>query len=229
MEAKILFVEDEITLAEIVKENLLTQGFEVFHEADGNKAIALFDMHKPDLCILDVMLPGKDGFKLAQELKSLDPAVPIIFLTAQVQTADVIKGLEIGADDYIKKPFSIRELIARIHALLRRERRAFAEEKEINPICEIGRYSFDVSKQLLSNGKSQKQLTHREAELLKMLYLSKNEVLDRNEVLMKLWGDDSFYQARSMDVFISKLRKYLKNDPNVSIINVRGFGYKLIC
>ena len=173
--------------------------------------------------VLDVMMPKKDGFTLADEIRKENIDIPIIFLTAKSQTKDVVHGFQLGGHDYFKKPFSMEELIVRIPALLSRS----AKNQQDN--LQIGRFSFNYTKQLLTFKNEEQKLTHREAELLYHLIKRQKDVLDRSEILKKLWGDDDFFNARSMDVFITKLRKKLKKDENIQIINVRGMGYKLIC
>lgn len=223
---KVLLVEDEPALGLIVKESLEMRAFNVDFQQDGEAGLAAFSAEKPDICVLDVMMPKKDGFTLAKEIRERDPNTPIIFLTARSQTQDVVQGFQMGGNDYLKKPFSMEELIVRMEALLSRNTTSASVPDDT--IVEIGDFIFDTKKQLLSNADSEKKLTHREAELLRMLYQQRNQVLERTVVLKALWGDDSFFNARSMDVFITKLRRYLKADPNVEIINVRGIGYKLI-
>jgi len=220
----VLLAEDEPALGQIVKESLETRDFAVTLCADGEQALEHYKKQTPDILILDVMMPKKDGFTLAKDIRQLDDAIPIIFLTAKSQTADVVEGFSIGGNDYIKKPFSVEELIVRIHNLLNRSKL----QRESDVII-LGEFEFDFPKQLLRFRESVYKLTHREAHLLFHLSKNRNQVLDRTLILKKLWGDDSFFNARSMDVFITKLRKKLKEDPNVSIINVRGFGYKLVC
>ena len=221
---KILLAEDELALGQIVKESLETRNFEVLFCENGEKALKVYLKEKPELLVLDVMMPEKDGFTLAQEIRKQDKSIPIIFLTAKSQTKDVVEGFEHGGNDYLKKPFSMEELIVRIHALLGRN-----ILKKANDTINIGKYIFDYTKQKLLLNKEETQLTHREAELLFHLSETRNEVLDRSLILKKIWGDDDFFNARSMDVFITKLRKKLKKDENIQIVNVRGYGYKLIC
>ena len=221
---KLLLAEDEPALGQIVKESLETRDFEVTLCADGVQALKQYQKEAPALLILDIMMPKMDGFTLAKEIRSVDDTVPIIFLTAKSQTADVVEGFSIGGNDYLKKPFSIEELIARINNLLHRS----LEQKKAETIV-IGDYVFDFPKQVLRFRESDQNLTHRESHLLFHLCKNKNQVLDRSLILKKLWGDDDFFNGRSMDVFITKLRKKLKEDPNISIVNVRGYGYKLIC
>ena len=221
---KVLLAEDEASLGMIVKESLETRNFEVYHALNGDEALQIYNSEKPDVLVLDVMMPKKDGFTLAQEIRQKNKYIPIIFLTAKSQTSDVLEGFQMGGNDYLKKPFSMEELIVRIKALLNR-----VELKSNVEQIEIGEYSFNFTKQTLNYKEHTEQLTHREAELLFYLFEKKNEVLDRSFILNKLWGNDDFFNARSMDVFISKLRKKLKNDESIQILNVRGFGYKLIC
>jgi DNA-binding response OmpR family regulator len=218
---KIILAEDEPALGQIVKESLESRDFEVLHCNNGKEAIEAYHTEKVDLLVLDVMMPLKDGFSVAKEIREKDTETPIIFLTAKSQTSDVVEGFGIGGNDYLKKPFSMEELIVRIHSLLKRKNKEDA--------ITIGAYTFQFKKQILSHSEKEFSLTHREAHLLYNLYQNKNNVLDRSFILKKLWGDDDFFNARSMDVFISKLRKKLKLDSEIKIINVRGFGYKLIC
>lgn len=221
---KVLLAEDEASLGMIVKESLETRNFEVYHAQNGEEALEMYNTKQPDVLVLDVMMPKKDGFTLAQEIRQKNKYIPIIFLTAKSQTSDVLEGFQMGGNDYLKKPFSMEELIVRINALLDRVQLKSNVEQ-----IEIGEYSFNFTKQTLHFKEHTEQLTHREAELLFYLFEKKNEVLDRSFILNKLWGNDDFFNARSMDVFISKLRKKLKSDENIQILNVRGFGYKLIC
>lgn len=221
---KLILAEDEPALALIIKESLETRNFEVLHCKDGEEALAAFTKSKVDILVLDVMMPKKDGFSVAKDVRKLDKKIPIIFLTAKSQTQDVVEGFTSGGNDYLKKPFSMEELIVRIHALLGRINPDKSEEK-----IEIGKYTFDFTKQTLHFNELIITLTHREAELLLLLIENKNEILDRSIVLKKIWGSDDFFNGRSMDVFITKIRKKLNLDPNIQIINVRGQGYKLIC
>lgn len=221
---KVLLAEDEPSLGQIIKESLETRNFEVFHALDGEEAYEVYQTNLPDILVLDVMMPKKDGFTLAKEIRQENKHLPIIFLTAKSQAKDVVEGFEHGGNDYLKKPFSMEELIVRIHSLLNR-----VELKKNYDSISIGNYTFNYTKQILSFNDDIKKLTHRESELLFHLSQKKNEILDRSFILKKLWGDDDFFNARSMDVFISKLRKKLKHDENIQIVNVRGYGYKLIC
>ena len=226
---KILLVEDEVFLGQIVKESFETRGFEVKHFKDGEKGLEGFKNMNPDICVLDVMMPIMDGFSLAKEIKKINPSQPIIFLTAKSMTEDVVEGFAIGADDYVRKPFSMEELIMRVKAVLGRniQREPEVEEEQVKEY-KIGQFNFLPIKQELHHHAGIKKMTSRESELLRMLCEKKNSLVERDVILKQLWGDDSFFNARSMDVFITKLRKYLKEDPEVELINVRGRGYKLI-
>jgi len=224
MPVKILLAEDEPSLGQIVKESLEMRGFEVVFCQNGEEAIDQYIKEQPELLVLDVMMPKKDGFTVAKEVRQMDKRIPIIFLTAKSQTQDVIEGFDHGGNDYIKKPFSMEELIVRIKALLDRIK-VMGQDEAVT----IGQYHFHKQKQVLIFDSEVIRLTHREAELLAHLSDCRNDVLDRMMILKKLWGDDDFFNARSMDVFITKLRQKLKQDPNVEILNVRGHGYKLVC
>lgn len=220
---RLLLVEDEPFLAKVIKDSLERLNYEVVHAADGKKA---FSLYQNQLCIVDVMLPHTDGFTLVKQIRALGSQVPVLFLTARTATKDVIAGYESGGNDYLKKPFSLEELYLRIYELLKRSSvPLFQEEKQLN----IGGYQFIFPKQILQFGSEEFRLSHRESQLLKMLYDHRNALLDRKQALTTLWGDDNFYNTRTMDVFITKLRKHLQLDPSVVIINVRGIGYKLIC
>jgi len=222
---KVLLAEDEPFLGKIVKENLESRGFEVLWVQDGVKAYSAFRTFDPNICILDVMMPAKDGFALTEDIRRINGQVPIIFLTAKSLTEDVVKGFELGGNDYLKKPFSMEELIVRINALLNRATQIETAAPELHP---IGRYLFNDALQQLMLGDEVTRLSYRESALLKMLVEHKNRVLDRRVVLENLWGGDSFFHARSMDVFVTKLRKRLGKDEYIKIVNVRGIGYKLI-
>ena len=219
---KVVLAEDEPSLGMIVQESLETRDFEVFLAVNGEEAYEFYQKENPDILVLDVMMPKKDGFTLAKEIRNENESIPIIFLTAKSQTRDVLDGFEHGGNDYLKKPFSMEELIVRIQSLLDR-----VKLKKDNDHITIGEYTFNYTKQSLHYLDETVMLTHRESELLFHLSQKKNEVLDRTFILKKLWGDDDFFNARSMDVFISKLRKKLARDKNIQIINIRGYGYKL--
>ena len=220
---KILLAEDEPSLGQIIKESLETRNFEVLLCSNGEEAYKVYKSENPLLLVLDVMMPIKDGFTLAKEIRTENPDIPIIFLTAKSQTEDVVEGFTIGGNDYLKKPFSMEELIVRINALLKRNKKISNTES-----IPIGNFIFNLKNQTLQLNSNIETLTHREAHLLFHLIENKNQVLERSFILKKLWGDDDFFNARSMDVFITKLRKKLKDDPAIKILNVRGFGYKLI-
>lgn len=220
----ILLAEDEPALGQIIRESLETRGFKIDYFQNGLDALNHYLSKKPDILVLDVMMPKKDGFTLAREIRMQDTETPILFLTAKSQPADVVEGFTLGGNDYLKKPFSMEELIVRIKNLVHHKTPAE------NPTeIQIGHYRFDYNKQLLQyKHQPEVLLTHREAELLLYLYKSRNTLLDRSVVLKKIWGNDDFFNARSMDVFITRLRKKFEKDKNISIINVRGFGYKLV-
>ena len=221
----ILLAEDEPALGLIIKETLETRGLNVLLCDNGEKAFEIYKTENPELLVLDVMMPKKDGFTLAKEIRVLDKVIPILFLTSKSQTNDVVEGFTIGGNDYLKKPFSMEELIVRINNLLQRLNKSKTSE-----IINIGNYIFNFPKQLLQFRDDELiQLTHREAHLLFHLVKNKNHVLDRSLILNKLWGNDDFFSARSMDVFITKLRRKLNKDNSIQILNVRGYGYKLIC
>jgi DNA-binding response OmpR family regulator len=228
--AKVLLIEDEYQLGQIVKDSLEMRGFDMLYAEDGKEGLRLYQQHHPDVVVLDIMMPNMDGFTVTTEIRKQDKVTPIIFLTAKSQTTDVVKGFELGGNDYLKKPFSMDELIVRIKALLKRagEQPAPAPGTSGDQVVMIGQYAFNYIKQTLTRNNNSAFLSHREAEILRRLYDNKNQVMERKAVLMDLWGDDSFFNARSMDVFITKLRRYLKEDPRVQIVNIRGVGYKLI-
>ena len=223
---KILYVEDELFLGKIVKESLESRDFEVFMESDGAKATNFFKKTLPDICVLDIMLPNKDGFKIADEIRALDEEVPIIFLTAKTQTEDVVKGFSLGGNDYIRKPFSMEELIVRIQNLLKNKQDG--SQKITGGTATIGKYTFQLNRQLLCNGKEERKLSYRESELLKVLYENRSAIIDRKDILNLLWGNDSFFNSRNLDVYITKLRSYLKEDPSLEIITIKGVGYRFV-
>ncbi|UUC46808.1 response regulator transcription factor [Flavobacterium cerinum] len=219
----LLLAEDEETLGLIIKESLETRDFKVTHCINGEDAYRAFINERPDAVVLDIMMPKKDGFTLAQEIRKTDKTIPLLFLSAKSQVQDVVDGFNHGGNDYIKKPFSMEELIVRIHALLGRIAQHTTEDQN-----RIGSYDFNFNKQILSHKETVYSLTHREALVLKLLLENRNEILDKSAALLHIWGKDDFFNGRSMDVFISKLRKKLASDPSIQIINVRGRGYKLI-
>lgn len=226
---KILLVEDDPNLGSLLQDYLELKGkFEVVLAHDGDEGLRAFSKNSFDLCILDVMMPKKDGFSLGKEIRKMNDKVPIIFATAKGMMEDKTQAFNLGGDDYITKPFRIEELLLRINALLKRL--SHQQETSANEPTEfdIGNYHFDYTSQVISMNGQQQKVSTKEAELLRMLCLRKNDVLTREEALLTIWHDDNYFNGRSMDVFLSKLRKYLKEDPSVEIINVHGKGYKLL-
>lgn len=221
---KVLYVEDETFLAKIVSETLESRGYDVVLEEDGGKALLRFAETKPDVCILDIMLPNKDGFTIADEIREKDVDVPIIFLSARSQTTDVVNGFKLGANDYIRKPFSIEELIVRIENVLRNKTVVPEEQEEVK----IGQYLFHIRRQTLNHPDEQRKLSYRESELLRLLYENRDKIVERSEILTLLWGSDSFFNSRTLDVYITKLRGYLKHDPAIEIITIKGIGYRFV-
>jgi len=222
---KVLYVEDELFLAKIVSETLQGRGYDVILESDGGKALSQFTREKPDVCVLDIMLPNKDGFAIADEIRDKDLQVPIIFLSAKSQTNDVVNGFKTGANDYIRKPFSIEELIVRIENVLKHKNVTATEETEE---VKIGKYTFNTRRQTLNHPEEQRKLSYRESELLKLLYENRDKIVERSEILTLLWGSDSFFNSRNLDVYITKLRGYLKHDPYIEIITIKGIGYRFV-
>ena len=222
---KILLCEDDENLGMLLREYLQAKGFEAVLCPDGEVGYREFQKAKFDICVLDVMMPKKDGFALAQDIRQQNAEMPIIFLTAKVLKEDILEGFKIGADDYITKPFSMEELVLRIEAILRRVKGKKSRE---NTVYHIGRFTFDTQKQLLTIGEKQTKLTTKENELLALLCAHSNEILQRDYALKTIWIDDTYFNARSMDVYITKLRKHLKDDDQIEIINIHGRGYKLI-
>lgn len=222
---KILLVEDDPSLGFVIKDNLTLKGYDVTLCKDGEEGENTFHLHTFHLCILDVMLPLKDGFTLAKGIRQKNKEVPILFLTAKSMMEDKLAGFQTGADDYITKPFSLEELVCRIEVFLRRSNgtTAIPEEK----IFKVGAFAFDPSSFTLTNNTTEKTLTQKEAEVLTLLYHNRDRVLKREEILKEVWGDDDYFMGRSMDVFISKLRKYLKEDPAIQIVNYHGVGFRL--
>jgi DNA-binding response OmpR family regulator len=228
MSYKILYVEDEPFLSRIVSDGLSSSGYAIKTVADGADVIKAFKDFSPDICVLDIMLPTRDGYELTQEIRMLDETVPIIFVSAKSLTADVVKGFNKGGDDYLKKPFSMDELLVRIESLLKRSRRRSVLTDEAR-IYSFGSSQLDATLQVLKTPDGTHKLSYKESALLEMLIQHKNEVLGRQETLLKIWSDDTYYNTRSMDVFMAHLRKLLKCDDSVQIIGLRGVGYKLTC
>lgn len=226
MGIKVLYIEDEIFLAKIVKESLESRGFEVLLESDGAKAVSLFKKELPDVCVLDIMLPNTDGFAIAAGIRKINAAVPIIFLTAKTQTENVIQGFSAGGNDYIRKPFSIEELIVRMQHLLQHKNEH--AQKNNNESITMGKYTFHLYRQVLHDGSSDRRLSFRESEILRLLYESRDRIINRSDILNLLWGNDSFFNSRNLDVYINKLRRYLKEDPALEIITIKGVGYRFV-
>jgi len=227
MNKRILLAEDDSNLGTLLRNYLDAKNYETTLFMTGRSALEAFSAGSFDLCILDIMMPEMDGLALAKAVRNLDPAIPIIFLTAKNQEDDIIEGFKTGADDYITKPFNMEELLYRIEAIFRRTTGTVsAKVEELN---RIGEYMFDNKRQLLTFRDQQISLTTKESELLDLLFRHKNEVLERNYALRIIWIDDNYFNARSMDVYITRLRKYLKKDPSVKILNIHGRGYRLIC
>ena len=247
---KVLLVEDETSLAMILSDTLEAQGFEMRTAHDGEEGLRMFDEQKPDVLVADVMMPKMDGFEMVRHIRKTDKRTPVLFLTARSAVNDVVEGFELGGNDYLKKPFAIQELIVRIKSLCQRAEMAVtsenrseenlmdADDKSKNqmPInaktedswLEIGRYRLNPIEQILQLDGKDTELSHRETEMLRMLVEHRNDVVESKEILLKLWGDDSFFNSRSLHVFITKLRHKLSDDENIRIINVRGIGYKMI-
>lgn len=221
---KVLLTEDDKNLGTILKAYLEAKGFPTTLCTDGQEGLDKFKRDDFQFCILDVMMPVMDGFALAAEIRKLDKKVPLLFLTAKAMQDDKIQGFELGADDYLTKPFSMEELLLRMKAILRR-----SAEDTVRPTnFKVGSFSFDYNRQMLTKNGEENKLTSKEAELLRLLCENMNKVLDRSVALNKIWYDDSYFNARSMDVYITKLRKYFKSDPQIELMNVHGVGFKLV-
>jgi DNA-binding response OmpR family regulator len=223
----ILYVEDEQFLGKIVKESLESRQFEVVMESDGINVLSTFKRINPDVCVLDVMLPNKDGFTIAGEIREVNATVPIIFLTAKTQTDDLVKGFSMGGNDYIRKPFSMEELIVRIDNALRFKEHG-SKPLVGKDVLTISKYNFHITRQTLTNAKEERKLSFRESELLKLLYENRDKIIDRKDILNLLWGNDSFFNSRNLDVYITKLRSYLKDDERLEIITIKGIGYRFV-
>jgi len=224
---RILLAEDDKNLGTILKSYLEAKGYTTTLFLNGQEAFNAYDNNKFDFCIIDVMMPVMDGFTLAKEIRLMDKTTPILFLTAKSMQEDKLKGFEIGADDYITKPFSMEELLMRIQAILRRTTANNTFSLDGN-IFNVGKLIFDYNRQMLKFNNQEQKLTSKEAELLKLLCENVNQVLDRSIALKQIWYDDSYFNARSMDVYVTKLRKYLKQDSNIELLNVHGVGFKLV-
>ncbi|MGV3510131.1 MAG: response regulator transcription factor [Sphingobacteriaceae bacterium] len=226
---KVLLVEDDPNLGLLLQDYLQLKGkYDVTLATDGNEGLKSFMSEDPDICILDVMMPKKDGFTLGKEIRKVNPNVPIIFATAKTMIEDKSEAFTLGGDDYITKPFRIEELLLRINALLKRASNQGKNTPEQQDKFEIGDYLFDYTAQVIKKDSIQQKVSTKEAELLRLLCIKKNNVLTREEALLSIWHDDNYFNGRSMDVFLSKIRKYLKDDEKVEILNVHGKGYKLV-
>jgi DNA-binding response OmpR family regulator len=222
--ASVLLLEDELQLAKIITETLQSRNFNVTHLNNGRLGLQAIYKIDFDICVVDVMMPFMDGFTFVKELRKVNPTIPVLFLTARSQDKDVVEGYGNGGNDYLKKPFSLEELILRINELLRRINNPVTQKEALT----IGVFRFYPQRQELSYGEVTTKLSYKESELLLLLVQHKNQLLDRKATLLKLWGDDNPFNVRTMDVFITKLRKHLQADPTIQIINIRGLGYKLI-
>jgi DNA-binding response OmpR family regulator len=221
-EKKILYVEDDQTLGYLTADSLRLKGFDVTICEDGFVALEIFNKQEFDICVLDVMLPKMDGFELARKIRVVNQEIPIIFLTAKSMLEDKLEGLKLGGDDYIIKPFSIEELVLKIEIFLKRKR---IQPKDENSSYQIGKYNLYCEKLILSIGKKEQRLTSKEAELIRYFIENKNTILKRDDILLNIWGEDDYFLGRSLDVFISRLRKYFNADPSIKIENVHGVGF----
>lgn len=224
----VLLVEDELTLAMIIKDTLEGQEFIIHTANDGEEGLRMFYNLRPDVLVADVMMPRMDGFEMVRRIRQTDKSTPVLFLTARSGINDVVEGFELGANDYLKKPFGMQELIIRIKALLGRAFNGAEKKDHLDSRFEIGNYRFNSLSQVLSYGDVEQILSHRESEILKRLCENRNQVVNSQNILLELWGDDSFFNSRSLHVFITKLRHKLSKDKQIRIVNVRGIGYKLI-
>lgn len=229
MKYKVLYAEDEATLAEIISDGLKSSGYEVALATDGQEALELFRSVTPDICVLDIMMPVKDGYTLTEDIRKLDSNIPIIFLSAKSLGDDVVKGFRSGGNDYLKKPFTMGELLVRMDALLTRFGSAPPQCVPSSNRKTFGGCELNTVSQELNTPKANYKISYKETAILEMLLENRNNLLSRQTALLKIWGDDSYYNARSMDVFMSHLRKMLRDDPEVELMSIRGVGYKLIC
>jgi DNA-binding response OmpR family regulator len=225
---KILFTEDEPALAEIVKETLVYKGFDVYHSSSAKETIIAYQKIQPDIIVLDVMLPDGDGFSIAKHIRKYDTCTPIIFLTSKSFPSDVVTGFESGGNDYLKKPFSMEELAIRIQALLSTNRLVRMSEAGSKNIVSVGKYVFKYPEGVLTLGKQTQLLTGREAEILHMLVINQGKLVERNLILNNIWDSNDYFSSRSLDVFITKLRNYLREDPSILLMTIRGKGYQLL-
>ncbi|HVX51141.1 MAG TPA: response regulator transcription factor [Chitinophagaceae bacterium] len=224
---KILYAEDELFLGKIVKETLEGRGFEVIMETNGAAVMDAFKEEQPDICVLDIMMPNRNGYEIAESIRQVNDDVPIIFLTAKTQTEDLVKGFKTGGNDYIRKPFSMEELIVRIENALRVKKDGAAGPLNAESLA-IGRYIFYLKRQVLVFETEERKLSYRESELLKYLWQHSNDIIDRRDILQVIWGNDSFFNSRNLDVYITKLRGYLKADEHIEILTIKGIGYRFV-
>ena len=228
MKYKVLYAEDEPTLAQIISDGLTSSGYEVQLATDGQQALEAFGSNPPDICVLDIMMPVKDGYTLAQDIRKRNKGIPIIFLSAKSMPDDVIYGFKSGGNDYLRKPFNMGELLVRMESLLNRFGTPDQPEDQLPERQVFGNCILNAVSQVLTTSQATHTLSYKETALLKLLLQHRNNLLPRQVALLKIWGDDSFYNARSMDVFMSHLRKMLKDEPSVQLMSIRGAGYKLI-
>jgi two-component system OmpR family response regulator len=225
MKRRILLLEDDVNLAFMLQEHLEANGFDVTLKANGEEGLTESRRRRFDLCLVDVMMPKRDGFTFVRELRRMDEETPVIFLTAKALKEDRVEGFKAGGDDYVTKPFSMEELLLRIHAVLKRTGKP---ARESVGIVSLGRFTFDANKQVIVRGSKKTKLTSTESLLLQILYQRRNEVVERSEILKTVWGDDTYFNGRSLDVFISRLRKYIAADSSLEIKNIHGRGYRLV-
>jgi DNA-binding response OmpR family regulator len=228
---KVLYAEDEIFLGKIVKETLDSRGFEVIMVTNGAAVLPAYQSEKPDICVLDIMMPDRNGYEVAEDIRTVDNDIPIIFLTAKTQTEDLVRGFRMGANDYIRKPFSMEELIVRIENTLRVRRVSAPPETSASKLSEtisIGNYVFHPYRQVLTGEGEERKLSYRENELLRQLWIGRERVIQREDILQAIWGNDSFLNSRNLDVYVTKLRGYLRGDERVEILTIKGIGYRFV-
>ena len=227
MKQKILYIEDELILGQLIRDAMEHHGFEVLKLTNGADGLVSFKTFRPHLCLLDIMLPGDDGYTVAEQIRRIDAQVPIVFLTAKVQAADLVRGFKAGCNDYVRKPFNMEELLLRIDNWL--EVRYGAKNSVRVQSHAIASFSFDPDKQLLERESTITRLSHKETELLNVLYNHKNTIVSRDYILQKVWGTDTIYNSRTLDVYITRLRKYFRPDSHIHLITLKGIGYRFIC
>jgi DNA-binding response OmpR family regulator len=223
---RVLYAEDEIFLGKIVKETLDSRGFEVIMVTNGAEVLPAYQSARPDICVLDIMMPDQNGYEVAEDIRAVDDDIPIIFLTAKTQTEDLVRGFRIGANDYIRKPFSMEELIVRIENTLRVRRGT--PGGVVSEVIAIGNYVFHPYRQVLIGDGEERKLSYRENELLRQLWIGRERVIPREDILQAIWGTDSFLNSRNLDVYVTKLRGYLRGDERVEILTIKGIGYRFV-